>query len=180
MFGSDNSEQVRASSIFNRDDRSLAGFVLSGRWPDNTHEWAQLLTLAVRLAATPGGLPTTRIFRAVEELPEDPRPDTVGLVVCVGSVTGDGALQPGSFSACLPRALMVLHPPGETSPSIPEADGAASGCVLLPGIPEIGMNHRASWVEAHANGRITKLLSSIAPDARLDPDLAILSMLCAA
>jgi len=32
----------------------LRGFVVSGRWPVSTREWAQFLALAVRLAAVPG------------------------------------------------------------------------------------------------------------------------------
>ena len=32
---------------------SLKGFVVSGRWPDSTKEWAQLLIVAVRVAFQP-------------------------------------------------------------------------------------------------------------------------------
>ena len=32
---------------------SLKGFVVSGRWPDSTKEWAQLLMVAVRVASMP-------------------------------------------------------------------------------------------------------------------------------
>ena len=31
------------ASPFHRRDHSLAGFVLSGRWPESTKEWAQFL-----------------------------------------------------------------------------------------------------------------------------------------
>src|SRR5882757_9149581 len=41
---------------------SLKGFVVSGRWPDSTKEWAQLLMVAVRVASLPGLLATTTIF----------------------------------------------------------------------------------------------------------------------
>ena len=59
---------------------SLKGFVISGRWPDSTKEWAQLLMVAVRVASLPGLLSTTTIFGAREELPDEPEPNTVGLV----------------------------------------------------------------------------------------------------
>ena len=36
----------------------LSGFVVSGRWPSSTREWAQFLALAVRLAAVPGMVAT--------------------------------------------------------------------------------------------------------------------------
>src|SRR4029079_3478775 len=48
---------------------SLKGFVVSGRWPDSTKEWAQLLMVAVRVASMPGLLSTTTIFGLREELP---------------------------------------------------------------------------------------------------------------
>lgn len=46
----------------------------------------------------------------------------------------------------------MLHPPAETTPSLPECRGAASGCLLLPGLPYLGLDHRAAWVEAEADG----------------------------
>jgi hypothetical protein len=58
-------------SAFAGKDRVLAGFILSGRWPDTTREWTQFLAIAVRFAAMPGLLPTTTFFRAVEELPDE-------------------------------------------------------------------------------------------------------------
>jgi hypothetical protein len=167
-------------SPFQRGDRTLAGFVLSGRWPASTREWTQFLAVAVRLAAIPGMVPTTAVFRAVEDLPDDPTPDAVGLVICVGPVLGAGAPAPGQFAEPQPPAILVLHPPGETLPSTPEVVGAASGCVLLPGVPHLGLDHRAGWVEAEADGTVTRLLSRVGVDPAIDPDLAVLATLCAA
>lgn len=166
-------------SAFAGGDRSLAGFILSGRWPQTTREWTQFLAIAVRFAAMPGLLPTTTVFRAVEDLPQDPEPDTVGLVTAAGPVVGQGAPRPGQFSEPQPAALLVLHPPFETSPSTPEAEGAASGCVLLPGVPHLGLDHRAGWVEAEADGTVTRLLSRVGVDIASDPDIAVLATLCA-
>jgi hypothetical protein len=159
---------------------SLRGFVVSGRWPDSTHEWAQFLTLAVRLAAVPGLLPTTTVFSAADDRPDDPQPGTVGVVASVGPVLGEGAPVPGQFQQPTPTALLLLHPPGETRPSSPEVLGAASGCVLLPGLPHLGLEHRAAWVEAEANGTITRLISQVGVDPARDPDTAVLAMLLAA
>src|SRR6187402_358509 len=74
---------------------SLKGFVVSGRWPDSTKEWAQLLIVAVRVASLPGLLSTTTIFGAREELPEEPVPGTVGLVVAEGTVVGEPQCRQG-------------------------------------------------------------------------------------
>lgn len=127
---------------------ALKGFVISGRWPDSTKEWAQLLMVAVRVASLPGLLSTTTVFGAREELPDEPEPGTVGLVLAEGTVFGESAIQPGYFADHQPPALLMLHPPSETTPSLPECTGAASGCVLLPGLPYLGLEHRAAAKEA--------------------------------
>ena len=124
---------------------ALKGFVISGRWPDSTKEWAQLLMVAVRVASLPGLLATTTVFGVREELPDAPAPGTVGLVLAEGPVVGESAIQPGYFADHQPPALLMLHPPSETTPSLPECSGAASGCVLLPGLPYLGLEHRAAW-----------------------------------
>ena len=159
---------------------TLRGFVISGRWPDTTKEWAQLLVLAVRVASMPGLLDTSTVFGVREELPDDPAPGTVGLVMSEGPVLGEEGVQPGRFAEHLPAALFVLHPPEETSPSLPECNGAASGCVLLPGIPDLGLEHRAAWAEAESDGTITALTSRVGLDPISDPDTAVLAMLLAA
>jgi hypothetical protein len=165
-------------SPFARKDMTLAGFVMSGRWPESTREWAQVLLLAVRLAAVPGFVPTTSLFLAKEDVPDDPAPDSVGIVTNSGPLIGDQAPSPGSIA--MPPALFVLHPPDETRPSTPEAEGAASGCLLLPGLPYLGIEHRAAWVEAESDGTVTKLVSSVAVQTRDDPDLAVMAALLAA
>jgi hypothetical protein len=159
---------------------SLRGFVVSGRWPENTREWAQFLLLAVRLAAVPGLVPTTTVFRAVEDVPEDPRPGTVGLVTSEGPVVGEGAVGPGRFAGATPPALILLHPPAESRSSAPEAGAVASGCILLPGLPYLGLDHRAAWVEAEYDGTVTRLVSQARVDPAHDPDTAVLAMLLAA
>ncbi|MEV6770943.1 peptidase [Nocardia sp. NPDC051030] len=159
---------------------ALRGFVISGRWPDSTKEWAQLLVFAVRVAGVPGLLPTTTVFGAREELPQDPEPDMVGLVIAEGTVLGEEALQPGRFAEHVPPALIMLHPPRETRPSLPECSGAASGCLLLPGLPHLGLEHRAAWVETDGDGVLTSMVSRVGVDPISDPDTAVLAMLLAA
>lgn len=168
------------ASPFHRPDFSLAGFVLSGRWPDSTKEWAQFLAIAVRIAAVPGMVVTTAVFRAIEDTPVDPQPDAVGIVTDEGPVLTDAGLRPGRFANPQPPALFVLHPPSESTSSTPDSGNAASGCVLLPGIPHLGLEHRAAWVEAESDGTITRLVSAAGMDPMSDPDLAVLATLIAA
>lgn len=159
---------------------TLKGFVVSGRWPDSTKEWAQLLMATVRVASLPGLLATTTIFGVREELPDEPEPGTVGLVLAEGTVVGEAAVPPGYFSQRQPPALLMLHPPSETTPSLPECSGAASGCVLLPGLPHLGLEHRAAWVEAESDGTVTSMVSRVGVDPISHPDTAVLAMLLAA
>lgn len=159
---------------------ALRGFIVSGRWPASTREWTQLLAMTVRVATLPGLLVTSTVFGVREELPEDPEPGTVGLLMAEGPVLGAEAVEPGLFADHQPAALIMLHPPSETTPSLPENKGAASGCVLLPGLPHLGLDHRAAWVEAEADGTVTSLVSRVGVDPNRDPDTAILAMLLAA
>jgi len=167
-------------SPFSGSDFTIAGFVIHGRWPSSTQEWTAFLALAVGIAARPGRLRTSSIFRAIESLPQDPDPTAVGLVMCAGPAIGDQAPRPGDLAEPHPPALLVLHPPAETVPSTPEIEVAASGAVLLPGMPHLGLEHRAGWAEAEPDGTVTKLLSRIGVNPGEDPDLAVLAQLCAA
>lgn len=157
----------------------LAGFLVSGRWPDSTREWVQLLTLAVRVATMPGLLPATSVFSADETRPDDDRvPDAVGLMRLIGrvldpSVTATRPHEP-------PVALLLLHPPTETPTTTPEVDVVASGCVLLPGAPHLGLDHRAAWVEAEPDGTVTRLVCRRGVNPDDDVDTAVLAMLLAA
>ncbi len=158
---------------------SLYGFLLSGRWPQDTVEWAKFLVLAVQMAAVPGLLRNSTVFRVLEELPEQPQPGAVGLVVAEGQLIGDSPLQPGQFAAHQPPGLIVLHPPSSTLSSVPDYE-VASGCVFLPGLPHLGLDHRAAWVEADVEGTVTQLVSKCGIDPQGNADTAALAMLLAA
>lgn len=163
-----------------QSDGTLSGFLLSGRWPETTLEWVRVLVLAVRMAAVPGLLPTTTVFRVHEDVPSEPPPDAVGLVLAEGTFTGERPLEPGRFQASQPPGLFVLHPPSETRPSLPEVEEVASGCVLLPGLPYLGLAHRAGWVEADRSGTVISMVTRAGIDLKDDVDTAVLAMLLAA
>lgn len=158
----------------------LSGFLLVGRWPQTTLEWARVLTLAVRVAAMPSLLPTTTVFRVREDVPTSPPVGAVGVLLAEGTLVGSDALTPGQFADPQPPGLMVLHPPAETVASLPEVDEVASGCVLLPGLPYLGLDHRASWVQATREGTVTSMVSRSGVDPDDDADTAVLAMLMAA
>lgn len=157
----------------------LSGFLLSGRWPDDLVEWSRVLALTVRMAAVPGLLRTTTVFRVCEDSLDDPTPSAVGLVLAQGTLVGPDALEPGSIHPPQPVGLLVLHPPASTVSSVPDHE-VASGCILLPGLPHLGLDHRASWVEADVEGTVTRLVSRGGLDPWSDADTAALSVLLAA
>ncbi len=157
----------------------LNGILISGRWPESTLEWTQTLVASVRIACRPGFLPTTTIFGVVEERPEEAADDAVGMMVAVGNVVDDSFLEAGRFLTN-PPALLMLHPPSRTRPSLPECSQVASWCVLLPGLPELGLEHRAGLAEAEADGTVVNLRNQVGIDPGADPDTAVLAMLLAA
>jgi len=177
-------EKPRSGSIpigltpFHRDGE-LRGILISGRWPDTTLEWTQTLVASVRIACRPGFLRTTTVFSVIEDKPEVCDPDTVGLILAVGSVIDNTFTEAGPFHTP-PPALFMLRPPSETRPSLPECSDVASGCVLLPGLPELGLEHRAGWAEAEADGTVVTLRNQVGLDLGTDPDTAVLAMLLAA
>jgi hypothetical protein len=99
-------------------------------------------------------------------------------VECAGTALGPTSPQPGSLRDV--HALMVLHPPQETVATMPDDADSASGCLLLPGIPELGLDHRAAWVEADREGMVNRLEGRANVDLLSDPDLAVLSTFRAA
>ena len=171
----DSDTKVQVSALQSAGE--LSGFMVSGRWPATTLEWVRLLNIAVQIAAVPGLLSATTVFRVLEDLPEDPRPGTIGMVMAEGRVTGADALTPGLFAFCSPPGLFVLHPPAATVPSLPEYADVASGCILLPGIPYLGLDHRAGWVEADHDGHVASMRARSGINPMDDPDTAVLALL---
>lgn len=171
--------QVQVSP-FHRRDLSLAGLLLHGRWPETVREWAQVLTLSVRIAAVPGTVPISEVFLARESVDLDAVGHPVGALMCEGPAVGDNAVGPGEFAGAKPPAMMMLHPPRETIHDLDEDSDAASGCLFLPGIPELGLDHRATWVHADQDGNVSRLVTAGRVDPMQDPDLAVMSALLAA
>jgi hypothetical protein len=161
---------------FMRRDMSLAGFVLQGRWPEALREWVHVLALAARLAAVPGVLPRSEIFRATEDLPSEPQPGTVGLIVDQGPAVA-AALSRERIAP--PPALFVLHPPGQVTASA-GYDDTASAVMLLPGLPALGLDHQAIWLEIERDGTLARLVTSSHVAPYDDPDVAVLASLIAA
>lgn len=163
-----------------KSDGSLAGFLLLHNWPRDTVDWAKLLVMAVRLAAVPGLLPASTVFRVNDENAHVVHPGAVGIIIAAGPVIGEGALVPGDLAPQpQPPGLLVLHPPTCTVSDVPGID-AASGCFFFPGLPHLGLDHRAAWAQADAGGNVSRLVSKGDVDPYADVDTAALASLLAA
>ena len=162
---------------FSTGSKALGGFIVANRWPDSAQEWAQLLTLVVRVGAVPGLLGgCAAVLASVDDRPEieGPIDHPVGVLMHRGPVVGEDAPEPGSLGQPQPGALMLLHPPAESK------GRGASGCVLLPGIPHLGLDHRAAWVETEPDGSVSRFVAAHEVDPDQDPDTAVLALLLAA
>lgn len=158
---------------------TLAGFLLLNNWPRDTVAWSQLLVLVVRMAALPGLLQVSTVFQVKDGLPPKTHPGAVGIIIAAGRVVGEDALTPGAFDTAHPPGLLVLHPPRITVTAEP-GNSTASGCVFLPGLPHLGLDHRAAWAQADLGGRVTRLEAKGDIDPFDDADTAALATLLAA
>ena len=159
---------------------NLAGFLLLRNWPRDTVEWAKLLVMAVRMAAVPGFLPTSTVFSIDDEHGRTVHPGAGGIIIAAGPVVGVGARAPGDLAPTpLPPGLLVLHPPKCTVAEPPGRD-TASGCFFFPGLPHLGLDHRAAWARADMGGNVTHLRSKGDVDPYADADTAALASLLAA
>lgn len=163
-----------------QSEGNLAGFLLLHNWPRDTVDWARLLVLTVRMAAVPGLLPTSTVFRVDDENAHEVHPRAVGIIIAAGPVIGKGALVPGDLAPePQPPGLLVLHPPRCTVASVPGHE-AASGCFFFPGLPHLGLDHRAAWVQADVGGHVLSLVSKGDVDPYEDADTAALASLLVA
>ena len=162
-----------------QSEGSLYGFMLIGRWPHDTVEWAKFLVLAVRMAAVPGMLHGSTVFRVREELPERAAGRAVGLVVAEGQWSVSTRCARASSPISSRRDWSCCTRRRAPWPRVPEYE-VASGCVFLPGLPHLGLDHRAAWVEADVEGTVTQLVSKVGIDPLGDADTAALAMLLAA
>lgn len=77
-------------------------------------------------------------------------------------------------------ALVVLHPPGaQRMPDLEEPDGLplASGSLVLPGVPEIGLDHRAAWAAVNIRGQVARMNFTTHAQLTENLDLTVLGAL---
>lgn len=165
-------------------DGTLVGFTMSGRHPDSTAEWTAALIAMLHQIATEPALPASTVFHACETLRTPQQPDNgIAQINTLGTVPAEldacrNALQ--SPDCPTPLALLVLHPPGLVPLPELEEPGSrptASGALLLPGIPDVGLDHRAAWAAVDTAGSIQRLAFSTHASLNETVDVAVLGAL---
>lgn len=56
-----------------------------------------------------------------------------------------------------------------------DVPGSAAGCLLLPGIPEVGLDHRAAWAAVREDGLVSRFTFTSHASPELDADVAHLT-----
>lgn len=170
------------------DGVRLRGFSVLGRAPEDTVEWAHILLAMVhQVALHPVVLSSSAVFVAVD-VPADERPPAddadhalLVRVALLGPVAGPQAPVAGSVGALDPVGLAVVHPLGAARSTHADTEApVAAGCLLLPGVPQVGLDHRAAWAEVRDDGELAHIGSSAHADVTRDPDVAVLATLLAA
>jgi hypothetical protein len=185
---------------------ALEGFTIHDRYPRDTTEWVNLLAVVVTHAALHPVSVTRPLLFAVLDLSDtdavgsyrETRTDDVraGLVeeeageasppfiriAALGPVADPAAEEP--LRIVHPLGAAVIHPLGATRVDDEEdrddVPGSAAGCLLLPGIPEVGLDHRAAWAAVREDGLVSRLTYTSHASPHHDPDVAYLATVMAA
>lgn len=180
---------------------ALEGFTIHDRYPHDTTEWVNLLAIVVTHAALhPVSVTRSLLFavldlsdtEAVESYRERRAEDrAAGLVgpddgdvsppyiriTALGAVADPQAEEP--LRVVHPLGAAVVHPLGATRVDDEEeredVPVSAAGCLLLPGIPEVGLDHRAAWAAVREDGLVSRLTYTSHASPDLDADVAYLA-----
>ena len=160
---------------------SLYGFMLLGRWPDDTVEWAEFLVLAVRMAAVPGpAAASSTVFRVREELPDDPQPGAVGLVGGRGLAGGRQPAAAGPVRGDDPALAARPAPAAEhAADRWPTTTSRPVAC-SCPGSRTSASTTGPPGSQADVDGTVTQLVSRSGVDPAGNADTAALALLLAA
>jgi len=161
-----------------RENGQLHGFALAGRYPDTTSEWMMTLVSMLHQVATNAHLPRSTLYHTLEiEQPHTAVEDVIAMVEPLAEI---GKPVEDYQPVLLPLALLVLHPVGAVpTPELeePGAHPVASGALLLPGMPDLGLDHRAAWAAVDTTGSVQRMSFTTHATLTETIDLAVLATL---
>lgn len=141
---------------FLQDPNNELAFTLQGPpTPERTSDWMRILVSVLSYVAKTDIIHSSMLYAA------NPGPHQNSIAAVfepiaptfeLGTVQDQLETLPSTYAA-----FVLLHPPGEeTLPDLdePEALPAATGSLLLPGVPDLGLDHRATWAGVSADGLI--------------------------
>lgn len=141
---------------FLQDPNNELAFTLQGPpTPEKTSDWMRILVSVLTYVARTDIIHASMLYAAN---PGTHQNSTAAVFEPIAPTFELAAIQ--DQLEALPTtytAFVLLHPPGEeTLPDLdePESLPAATGSLLLPGIPDLGLDHRATWAGVSADGLI--------------------------
>lgn len=144
--------------------------------PQRTSDWMRALVDVLTYVAVRRTLTTSMLYVA------EPGDTTAGLAVTLVPVapllTGLSPATVADLSAA--PGWAVLHPAGTMpTPDLDEAgsEPVAVGSLLLPGVPAIGLDHRAAWAAVDISGRVAHMRYTGHVNGSETLDLAVLAAL---
>ena len=172
------------------DPSDASTFMLAGRpVPQRTSDWMRLLVIVLSyvalrdpfvksmfyIAQTPADHPD-RFQQDSEPVPQQDMTAFFSPLAPVFPVSPQHVL----YAPVEASALLILHPAGiQATPDLEEPDGlpVAVGALLLPGMPQLGLDHRAAWAAVSIDGEIANMNYTSHAKLTEHQDIAVLSVL---
>lgn len=171
------------------DPSDAATFLLSGRpTPQKTSDWMRLLVIVLSYVALKDPFEQSMFYAADTPAYRETETDEGnevynGVTAVFHPLAPVFSLVSTSRPVTTPAtasAFLVLHPAGaHMHPDLEEPDSlpVAGGALLLPGVPELGLDHRAAWAAVSVDGEIANMNYTSHAKLTEHQDIAVLSAL---
>lgn len=162
-------------SLVSGDPDIPLGIRIVGTAPTRTSDWMRALVDVVTYVAVADALRVSMLYAAD---PQEKHTNDVHLVrlLPVAPALDLGKTQIPTDAS----ALIMLHPPGQQDfPDLEEPDShpVATGTLILPGVPQIGLDHRAAWAAVDTVGRVAHMRFTTHARMNETVDVALLATL---
>ncbi len=168
------------------DSNDATTFFITGKpVPQKTSEWMKLLVIALSYVALRDPFENSMFYHA--SLPTkyydeqtDEEGESLGAAALFQPLAPAYSSRVGLHAPVEASALLILHPAGvQVSPDLeePESLPVAVGGLLLPGLPELGFDHRAAWAAVAIDGSVAGMTYTSHARLNDDQDLAALGAL---
>lgn len=147
--------------------------VVDGGVPLCASDWMRAFMYALAYIATQSPLDVPTLYVA-----EPGQANITATLVPITPLVGGSLPELDDMSTA--SGWAVVHPAGSIDvPELDEPNGfpIATGSLLLPGVPEIGLSHRAAWGAVDTAGRVANMQYTSRASGNETVDLAVLTAL---